>query len=71
MTYVHTLSTSYYWGLRRPHKVLLYDFFEDSTVELSRWRVVLNALEGQSAPDVEARHVSVCAEVSLRLFRVS
>ncbi|KDQ30332.1 hypothetical protein PLEOSDRAFT_155016 [Pleurotus ostreatus PC15] len=43
--------------------VLLYDFFEDSTVELSRWRVVLNALEGQSAPDVEARHVSVCAEL--------
>ncbi|KAF9493953.1 hypothetical protein BDN71DRAFT_1027051 [Pleurotus eryngii] len=43
--------------------VLLYDFFEDSTVELSRWRVVLNALEGQPAPDVEARHVSVCAEL--------
>ncbi|KAL4268195.1 UvrD-like helicase ATP-binding domain-containing protein [Pleurotus pulmonarius] len=43
--------------------VLLYDFFEDSAVELSRWRVVLNALDDQPAPDVEARHVSVCAEL--------
>ncbi len=63
MMYVFALET--YQTLKQHHQVLLYDFFEDSSVELSRWRVVLNALDDQPAPDVEARHVSVCAEVCL------
>ncbi|KAL0950587.1 hypothetical protein HGRIS_007379 [Hohenbuehelia grisea] len=43
--------------------VLLYNFFEDSSVELSRWRVVLNALNAQRAPEIAARHTSVCSEL--------
>ncbi|CAL1697343.1 unnamed protein product [Somion occarium] len=47
--------------------VLLYNFFEDSTVDLSQWRVILNAL-----PDVnhskcpqfdDTRHSGVCREL--------
>ncbi|KAF8895020.1 hypothetical protein CPB84DRAFT_1782432 [Gymnopilus junonius] len=47
--------------------VLLYKFFEDSTVELSQWRVVLNLLLdgiGQAAPQFdEIRHAGVCSEL--------
>ncbi|KAJ7232862.1 hypothetical protein B0H12DRAFT_1144747 [Mycena haematopus] len=47
--------------------VLLYNFFEDSTVGDTHWRVVLNALEtscGTPAPLFDqARHAGVCVEV--------
>ncbi|KAF8807162.1 hypothetical protein BYT27DRAFT_7189247 [Phlegmacium glaucopus] len=51
--------------------VLLYKFFEDSTVDLTQWRVVLNSLQSAQAlvPDVlaprfdEVRHAGVCSEL--------
>ncbi|KAJ6456165.1 hypothetical protein C8R45DRAFT_1187129 [Mycena sanguinolenta] len=47
--------------------VLLYNFFEDSTVGAAQWRVVLNALGTNgdiSAPLFDpARHASVCVEL--------
>ncbi|KAF4623894.1 hypothetical protein D9613_001576 [Agrocybe pediades] len=47
--------------------VLLYKFFEDSTVELSQWRLVLNRLSdhgGTPAPRFdEVRHAGVCSEL--------
>ncbi|KAG2048322.1 hypothetical protein BDR06DRAFT_962830, partial [Suillus hirtellus] len=49
--------------------VLLYNFFEDSTVDLSRWRVVLNGVDGQGyAPNFdrdEARYAGVCSELKI------
>ncbi|KAJ6573853.1 hypothetical protein DFH09DRAFT_1311930 [Mycena vulgaris] len=47
--------------------VLLYNFFEDSTVGEAQWRVVLNALENQgnvTAPLFDKiRHAGVCVEL--------
>ncbi|KAF9014907.1 hypothetical protein BDQ17DRAFT_1418043 [Cyathus striatus] len=49
--------------------VLLYKFFEDSTVDLSQWRVVLNLLENSGAHNLstprfnEVRHAGVCSEL--------
>ncbi|KAI1785582.1 hypothetical protein LXA43DRAFT_1185708 [Ganoderma leucocontextum] len=49
--------------------VLLYNFFEDSTADLSQWRVVLNALPKDRRADHpaprfdEARHSGVCREL--------
>ncbi|KAI0369978.1 hypothetical protein BV20DRAFT_945276 [Pilatotrama ljubarskyi] len=49
--------------------VLLFNFFEDSTVDLSQWRVVLNALPAEQranhpAPRFDdARHSGVCREL--------
>ncbi|KAI0696497.1 hypothetical protein C8T65DRAFT_583394 [Cerioporus squamosus] len=47
--------------------VLLYNFFEDSTADVSRWRLVLNALpssEHVPAPQFdEIRHNSICREL--------
>ena len=50
-------------------KVLLYNFFEDSTATLSQWRLVLNDVEQKyyhvEAPAFdETRHASICSEVS-------
>ncbi|KAG1854678.1 hypothetical protein C8R48DRAFT_721046 [Suillus tomentosus] len=49
--------------------VLLYNFFEDSAVDLSRWRVVLNGVDGQGyAPNFdrdEARYAGVCSELKI------
>jgi tetratricopeptide (TPR) repeat protein len=49
--------------------VLLYNFFEDSVIDLSRWRIVLNGVEGQEhAPNFdrdEARYAGVCSELKL------
>ncbi|KAG0703070.1 hypothetical protein DFH29DRAFT_918710 [Suillus ampliporus] len=49
--------------------VLLYNFFEDSVVDLSRWRIVLNGVEDQThAPNFdrdEARYAGVCSELKL------
>ncbi|KAH8101589.1 hypothetical protein BXZ70DRAFT_104267, partial [Cristinia sonorae] len=47
--------------------VLLYNFFEDSTVDLSQWRVVLNVLPGDArqinCPRFDdTRHSGVCRE---------
>lgn len=50
-------------------KVLLYNFFEDSSVDVSQWRVVLNVLDDSqkevlSPPHFdETRHAGVCSEV--------
>ena len=52
-------------------KVLLYKFFEDSSVDLSQWRVVLNQLSEEENLDVPAprfddtRHAGVCSEVKI------
>ena len=49
-------------------KVLLYNFFKDSTATLSQWRLVLNGISdgndllGAPAFD-ETRHTSICVEV--------
>lgn len=50
-------------------QVLLFNFFEDSSAELSQWRVVLNALDEHErncpAPVFDkARHAGICLEVS-------
>ena len=56
-------------------QVLLYNFFEDSAVDVSRWRVLLNHVEGDvdgrdlakiRAPSFErdeGRFAGVCSEV--------
>jgi len=49
-------------------KILLYNFFKDSTANLNQWRLVLNGIsEGDNPFDAptfdETRHASVCAEV--------
>lgn len=56
-------------------QVLLYNFFEDSAVDVSRWRVLLNHAEGDvdgldlakvHAPSFgrdEGRFAGVCSEV--------
>lgn len=50
-------------------QVLLFNFFEDSTADVSQWRVVLNAVPPEqrgklSAPRFdEARHSGICREV--------
>jgi hypothetical protein len=52
-------------------QVLLYKFFEDSTVDLKQWCVVLNLVEtpatgGLRVPRFdEERHAGVCSDVSL------
>ncbi|KAL4242837.1 hypothetical protein ABKN59_011431 [Abortiporus biennis] len=46
--------------------VLLYNFFEDSPVQLARWRVVLNVIasdEGGCPRFDKIRHASVCREL--------
>ncbi|KAG2109745.1 uncharacterized protein F5147DRAFT_150627 [Suillus discolor] len=49
--------------------VLLYNFFGDSAVDASRWRVVLNGVQGQGyAPDFyrdETRYAAICSELKL------
>lgn len=55
------------------YKVLLYNFFEDSTATLSQWRLVLNGVERKDrdceAPAFdETRHASICSEVNRSLF---
>ena len=51
------------------NKVLLYNFFEDSTATLSQWRLVLNDVKREDydheAPAFdETRHASICSEVN-------
>ncbi|KAH9172883.1 hypothetical protein EDB89DRAFT_1962838 [Lactarius sanguifluus] len=49
--------------------VLLYNFFEDSTVDVSQWRVVLNAIDRAQREKIpaptfdESRHAGVCSEL--------
>ncbi|RXW22210.1 hypothetical protein EST38_g3633 [Candolleomyces aberdarensis] len=49
--------------------VLLYRFFEDSTVDLSQWRVVLNLVKGATGQSLSAprfdeeRHAGICSEL--------
>ncbi|KAG1738629.1 uncharacterized protein EDB91DRAFT_1347576 [Suillus paluster] len=49
--------------------VLLYNFFEDSVIDASRWRVILNGVEGQGyAPDFyrdETRYAGIYSELKL------
>ena len=52
-------------------KVLLYNFFEDSTATLSQWRLVLNDVDqmgcNHKAPVFDdTRHANICLEVSGR-----
>jgi hypothetical protein len=53
-------------------QVLLYNFFEDSVVDLSQWLIVLNGVEGQGhAPNFdrdEAQYAGVCSEVGTRIL---
>lgn len=49
-------------------KVLLYNFFKDSTASLNQWRLVLNRVSsGDGISDAptfdETRHASICVEV--------
>ena len=50
-------------------KVLLYNFFEDSSVDGAQWRVVLNAVDHAQREKIPApnfdenRHAGVCSEV--------
>ncbi|KAN0138675.1 hypothetical protein V8E53_003663, partial [Lactarius tabidus] len=49
--------------------VLLYNFFEDSTVDVAQWRVVLNAIDRAKREKIPAptfdenRHAGVCSEL--------
>ena len=48
--------------------MLLYNFFEDSKVEDSQWRVLLNNVPGCVAPKFdEGRHGGVCREARILL----
>ncbi|KZV61209.1 hypothetical protein PENSPDRAFT_693623 [Peniophora sp. CONT] len=57
--------------------VMLFNFFEDSTVDVSAWRVVLNALnaqqrEGEPAPDFnDTKHAGVCSELKFLYVAVT
>jgi hypothetical protein len=49
-------------------QVLIYNYFKDSTCDLSQWRLVLNFLESSSktaiAPQFdEIKHAGICTEV--------
>lgn len=50
-------------------QVFLYNFFHDSAVEVSQWRLVLNSISTEdptleSAPRFDStRHAAICAEV--------
>lgn len=52
--------------------MLLFNFFEDSNVELSQWRLVLSATDTDQTQIMavprfdEIRHAGVCAEVRLQ-----
>ena len=49
-------------------QVLLYNFFEDSKVDYSQWRVLLNSVSGCMAPKFDdGRHGGVCREASITL----
>ena len=46
-------------------QVVLYNFFHDSTLDVSQWRVILNAVDlGELVPKFdEMRHAPICSEV--------
>ena len=57
-------------------KVLLYNFFEDSTATPNQWRLVLNGISNRDnlsgVPTFdEVRHAIVCAEVGSLLLEAS
>ena len=57
--YYHRLNSSH----NPPTQVLLYNFFEDSTVPMSFWRVILKDIQHENVPEFDAgRHSSVCRE---------
>ncbi|EJF58550.1 P-loop containing nucleoside triphosphate hydrolase protein, partial [Dichomitus squalens LYAD-421 SS1] len=44
--------------------VLLYNFFEDSSMNYSQWRVLLNSIPGHPAPNYDdGRHSGICREL--------
>ena len=54
----------YHYLTNLSFQVLLYNFFNDSTMTASQWRVVLNGLPGHKAPEFdEVRHSGICREV--------
>lgn len=67
------LSFSWPYVSLKPSQVLLYNFFEDSKVDISQWRVILNDLQASTEMSVpapkldETRHASICNEVSVQL----
>ena len=58
-------------------QVLLFNFFEDSHVDVSQWRVILNALPEEKGMQIkrpqfdENRHGGVCREArtTFTIFR--
>lgn len=57
--------------LSATYQVLLWNFFEDSHMDVSQWRVVLNALPGAQrvkCPQFdESRHSGICREVPIKV----
>ncbi|KAI0258666.1 hypothetical protein BC834DRAFT_835038 [Gloeopeniophorella convolvens] len=57
--------------------VLLYNFFEDSAVDVSQWRVILNAVEKAQRAKIpaptfdESRHAGVCSELKFLYVAVT
>ncbi|KAH6917677.1 hypothetical protein BKA70DRAFT_1178699 [Coprinopsis sp. MPI-PUGE-AT-0042] len=55
--------------------VLLYQFFEDSTVDMSRWRVLLNMMPDHERPPAPhfdpIRHASLCSELKFLYVAVT
>ncbi|EIN13313.1 P-loop containing nucleoside triphosphate hydrolase protein [Punctularia strigosozonata HHB-11173 SS5] len=57
--------------------VLLYNFFEDSTVDAARWRVILNAVDPYALHNVavpcfdEIKHAGVCMELKFLYVAVT
>ena len=61
-----SVSLSFTYLITNETKVLLYNFFEDSTATPNQWRLVLDAVSGWAAETPafdETRHASICIEV--------
>ena len=63
-----SVSSFFTYPIADKDKVLLYNFFEDSTATSNQWRLVLNRISnGVDLSDVptfdETRHASICIEV--------
>ena len=60
-----------------PLQVLLFNFFEDSSVDVSQWRVVLNGLSNLQADSIPApvfdenKHAGVCLELKFLYVAVT
>ncbi|EIN13316.1 P-loop containing nucleoside triphosphate hydrolase protein [Punctularia strigosozonata HHB-11173 SS5] len=58
-------------------RVLLYNFFEDSTVDVSQWRVTLNAVDPDARQNAaaprfdEIKHAGICSELKFLYVAVT